>query len=356
MTGREKNPILSVIVPVYNTEQYLEKALDSILASTLKDFELILVDDGSTDGSPTICDRYRDENPERDIKVYHTENHGLSAVRNFGLARASGKYMIYTDSDDWIEPELYETLVDAAEKTQAQAAICGIRYYDEQTGKFEYFKDSLFPQRLAGKVFDFRSCGAVAKGLLDCSTCNKAVLRSFVESNGFFCDEKCNFSEDSRYWAELFFTAERLTLVRGEFYNYRINQTRKSNCVNAKKTYASFAETMRCVMGSMIRRDVFRQYSGEFIAYMTMQFIVAYSAVARERKGAFYRECAAVVAAAGRFRRSKEFSILTRWCIFYVYGVLRHLPYWCGRVALAPFALVSNPGLKKVIRKLTVKG
>ncbi len=351
----DPRPILSVIVPVYNTERYLERALNSILASTLKAVELILVDDGSTDGSPAICDRYQAEHPEWDIKVFHTENHGLSAVRNFGISRAAGKYVICCDSDDWVEPELFEKLTAAAESSGAQAAICGVNYYDESTGKIEHFKDSLFPTRLAGKVFDFRSCGAVIRGLLDCPTWNKVMLKSFIEKNHFRYDEDCDFGEDSRFWAEFFLTADHLVLVPKDLYTYRINQTRPTNCVKAKKEYASFAETLECVRGSMVRCDLFAELAGEFIAYMTMQFTVAYCAISPRRRGDFYRECAQVAKAGGGYRPSRELGFGSRCGVAYIYRILRYLPYWCGSPALLPLVVLNMPGVKKIIRKLVVK-
>jgi len=354
MTGQRENPMLSVVVPVYNTSRYLEKMLDSTLASTFRDFELILVDDGSTDDSPAICDRYRDEHPEFRIRVFHRENRGASAARNFGLSQATGKYVTWCDSDDWMEPELFETLISAAEKAGAQIAVCDIRYYDEQTGKFEHFKDSLFPQSLAGRVFDFRSCGTIIKGLLDCATWNKVFLRSLIVDNGIQFPD--GFGEDNRFWAEAFFAAERMVVAAsGELYNYRINQKRQTVCVTAKKGYFGFAFALGYIKDVMVRRGAFEEFAGEYIAHITMQFIVAYCMVARERRGDFYREFAQLASKCGGYRPSRELGAGMRWCVAYTYWTLRHLPYWCGAVALLPLIALKNPTLKKIIRKLSGK-
>ena len=106
-----KQGLISVIVPVYNVEQYLDRCVCSILNQTYQNLEIILVDDGATDSSGRMCDEYakRDER----IKVVHKQNGGLSDARNAGLAAATGEYIGYVDSDDWIEPDMYEKMYEA---------------------------------------------------------------------------------------------------------------------------------------------------------------------------------------------------------------------------------------------------
>ena len=102
---------VSVIVPVYNTAQYLPGCLDSILVQTFKDFELLLVDDGSTDDSPAICDAYAAK--DKRIRVFHRQNGGVSAARNLGVEQATGKWICYVDSDDEVKPDYLEVMVEA---------------------------------------------------------------------------------------------------------------------------------------------------------------------------------------------------------------------------------------------------
>ena len=102
--------MLSVIVPVYNTEKYLGDCIDSILAQSYDDFEIILVDDGSTDKSGTICDEYAERNNR--VKVIHQENGGVTNARKTGVRNACGTYFSFLDSDDWIHPEMFERMVD----------------------------------------------------------------------------------------------------------------------------------------------------------------------------------------------------------------------------------------------------
>ncbi len=96
------NPKISVIVPVYNVEQYLPRCIDSILAQTFTDFELLLIDDGSRDNSGKICDEYAEKDSR--IRVFHKENGGVSSARNVGLDNTCGEYVSFIDSDDWIGP------------------------------------------------------------------------------------------------------------------------------------------------------------------------------------------------------------------------------------------------------------
>lgn len=170
-------PELSIIVPVYKVEKYLPRCIDSILAQTFGDFELILIDDGSPDGCGRICDEYARK--DKRIVVIHQKNMGVSAARNAGLDIARGRYIGFVDSDDWIEPQMYEVMMDAIRENGADMAVCGVRYADED-GKFTradrlsegvYSRAGLLedvfamPNRLGGgccnKVFDASKIASV---------------------------------------------------------------------------------------------------------------------------------------------------------------------------------------------------
>jgi glycosyltransferase involved in cell wall biosynthesis len=122
---------ISVIVPVYNVEQYIEKCLISILSQTYKNLEIICVNDGSTDASGRICDDFAKK--DHRIIVYHTENRGVSAARNKGLENFTGDYVGFVDSDDWIEPEMYEELLNLLKSKGADIASCGF-FFDNAEG------------------------------------------------------------------------------------------------------------------------------------------------------------------------------------------------------------------------------
>lgn len=125
-------PLLSIIIPIYKVEDYLERCLDSVLAQTYENFQLILVDDGSPDGCGAICDRYAQKDPR--IQVVHKENGGVSSARNAGLAQVKGEWIGWVDPDDWIDPDMYSYLMDAALTGQADVVMCGrVEEYGDHT-------------------------------------------------------------------------------------------------------------------------------------------------------------------------------------------------------------------------------
>lgn len=121
----DQSVLISVIVPVYNVEAYLPRCVDSILAQNYRNLEVILVDDGTKDASDKICDAYAEKDPR--VRVIHKENGGLSSARNAGIAIARGEYLGFVDSDDWIEPEMYETMLSLALQHKVKL-VCAGRY------------------------------------------------------------------------------------------------------------------------------------------------------------------------------------------------------------------------------------
>ncbi len=117
-------PEISVIVPVYNCEKYLEKCINSILSQTFDDLELILINDGSSDNSGKICDEFKEKDSR--VKIVHQKNMGVSVARNVGLDVSEGKYIGFIDGDDYIESDMYEFLYNNIKKNEAEVAICGI--------------------------------------------------------------------------------------------------------------------------------------------------------------------------------------------------------------------------------------
>lgn len=124
--------MISIIVPVYNVEPWLRQCIESIICQTYRNLDIILIDDGSTDGSVAICDEYAAKDAR--VRVFHTENRGLSGARNFGIERAmecSSEYIGFVDGDDWIEPDMYEILLRYAEESGSEVVNCGF-FFDYQ--------------------------------------------------------------------------------------------------------------------------------------------------------------------------------------------------------------------------------
>lgn len=121
--------MISIIVPIYKVEKYLPKCIDSLTNQTLSDIEIILVNDGSPDKCPTICNEYARK--DKRIKVIHQPNSGVSTARNTGLDAAHGEYIGFCDPDDFVAPEMYETMLRTMENNQVDLVACGYEYYDE---------------------------------------------------------------------------------------------------------------------------------------------------------------------------------------------------------------------------------
>lgn len=159
------NPLISFVVPVFNVEEYLEQCVSSILNQTYRNIEVILVDDGSTDNSGNICDSF--SKTDKRVHVIHKSNGGLSSARNAGLRVVSGKYLIFTDSDDFVSPKMAETMFETISSTDSDLVLCGFAYTDEAgnvTTQFnedntpgEYKTDFLLSRIAAGWTF-----GAIA--------------------------------------------------------------------------------------------------------------------------------------------------------------------------------------------------
>lgn len=162
------NELISVIIPVYNVEQYLEECIDSILSSTYQNLEIILVDDGSPDRCPQICDDYAKKDTR--IRVIHQRNQGLSAARNAGLQIATGMYIAFVDSDDVISPVLYEKLVAVMQKENADLVACE---YTRNIEKLDHTCD--YTDEQLHFVLGFEPCLSVLT--------NTPQVRSFTWTN-----------------------------------------------------------------------------------------------------------------------------------------------------------------------------
>jgi glycosyltransferase involved in cell wall biosynthesis len=142
--------LLTIIVPVYNVEHYLEKSIQSICGQTYGNLQILLIDDGSTDGSLTICKEW--EQRDARVKVYTQKNAGVAKTRNRGLALAEGKYVMFVDADDWIEADMLRTMYDLAEENHADAATCMLREVTPEDS------DRLFEENHSGEAVEPKPC------------------------------------------------------------------------------------------------------------------------------------------------------------------------------------------------------
>ena len=208
----EYSPLLSVIVPVYNVEEYLGRCVDSILAQTYKHLEVILVDDGAKDSSGVICDSYAGKDSR--IHVIHKENGGLSSARNAGLDVCCGEYIAFVDSDDWIEPDAYENMLRTALELDVKL-VCGGRYdVSSRTGEK---KEGLCPSKteripaeeLVGRIFTWNQC--------DSSACDKLFHRSLLKNWRFPLGKVC---EDVPVMYRIILETDWVATYGKPIYNY----------------------------------------------------------------------------------------------------------------------------------------
>ena len=173
--------LLSVIVPVYNIKrEYLERCIASICNQTYKNLEILLVDDGSTDGSGAVCDEFARKD-ER-IRVFHKENGGSSSARNLGIENATGEYLGFIDSDDFIEPDMYELLAEAIQKHQVKMAQISRDEIDEEGNKLP---DVCEPPKNELLISTEKMMEELLMHRGDCSYCTRIAHKSLFENNRF---------------------------------------------------------------------------------------------------------------------------------------------------------------------------
>ena len=205
---------LSIIVPIYNVEPYLEACLDSLLSQTIGEFEILLVDDGSKDRSGEIADRYAAAHPEI-IRCMHIDNGGQGRARNLALPLAQGEFVGFIDSDDWIEPDMYEKLYDKAQETGADVVYCDF---------MEHFSDGR--EQILPAAYQAHPLSAAG------SSCNKIFRRTLIGELRF---PEGLWYEDFYFSAVMLVRAAKTAYVREPLYIYRRGQESTMHNNNAAK-------------------------------------------------------------------------------------------------------------------------
>ena len=201
-------PLVSVIVPVYKVEAYLPQCVESIIGQTYQNLEIILVDDGSPDACGSICDDYAKK--DNRIKVFHKHNGGLSDARNYGIAQSTGEYLGFVDSDDWIELDMFEVLVNVAEANKADIVACGFYH--------EYPKRTVVDARVEKKYDNtIHQVSALIKDDIDAFIWNKLYRKTCFSDIAF---PYGRFFEDIFTAHKLFLKATSCIYVSKPFYHY----------------------------------------------------------------------------------------------------------------------------------------
>lgn len=209
--------MISVIVPIYNVEKYLPQCVESLMNQTLKDIEIILVDDGSPDCCPVICDEYAEK--DKRIKVIHQKNAGVSAARNEGLKNAQGAFIGFVDPDDWVAPEIYQSLLDAINETKADLAICGYAYCHENGTADEKRSYKPKPMEIATQKEVMKRMSDIPPSIRH-GVCNKLFYKSLLQDISFPND--LHSSEDVWFLTQYIQRIHSAVIVHEPLYFNRV--------------------------------------------------------------------------------------------------------------------------------------
>lgn len=228
---------LTIVVPVYNAEVYLAACVDSILCQTLPDFELILVDDGSTDSSPVLCDCFAAADSR--VRVIHQENGGLVCARKTGVRAAAGQYIGFVDSDDYIKGDMYEKMLRVALESDADIVHCALIFVyadGREKPQQSLIKSGVFRGDALAK---FKKCmifnGYNADTAIAPSLCTKLVKKSLLEKSQAGIPNNISMGEDAACTYPCLFSAEAVAVLEDSLYYYRQHNT--SMIYRYKKNY-----------------------------------------------------------------------------------------------------------------------
>ena len=224
---------ITVIVAVYNVEKYIEKCLLSICNQTYKNLEIIVVDDGSTDESGNICDKAATHDSR--IQVIHKKNQGVSSARNIGLDLATGDYVTFVDGDDYIDKDMYSSMMKQLSSNDIQMAICSFRYIYYKKNKDE---KSYFTKDIVSQEEYLNSLLKDAFGFYYSVVWNKLISREVIKNNSLVFDEQWQVMEDFGFVLRLLPYVKKIAVCNKPLYNYR-----KNNFGTATNRKISFAES-----------------------------------------------------------------------------------------------------------------
>ena len=250
-------------MPVFNVEKYLRQCLDSLLNQSLSEFEIICVDDGSTDSSLDILKEYQEKDSR--VKVFTQQNKFAGVARNVGLEHASGEYVFFLDSDDFFEPNMFLEVYNQGKKTDADVVIFGARKFDHSTQKYMESANSFRAEYLKDKeVFDHTDYPYTL--LLLTVTCpwTKAYKREFVVTEKLQYQALQN-TNDYFFSIMALCVAKRITTINKEFTNYRVGMNTNLQALKDKKNPLCFSEAVEGVYNELHNRGIYEQLQCAFV-------------------------------------------------------------------------------------------
>ena len=208
-------PLVSIVIPVYNVEKYVLQCLDSLVAQTRSDYEVILINDGATDNSEMLISDYIKQKKLSNFHLFAKANGGMSSARNMGLDKATGEWIMFLDSDDWIEPDCLETLLSVANESGADLIIGGYQAYDQTSARTEVWSNypcdgGSIPQDMHN-LYSFSFIWS------------RLYKKSIIDQNEIRFDERIRYAEDNAWHFDYIRYASSYAYSHKAIYNYRIN-------------------------------------------------------------------------------------------------------------------------------------
>ena len=250
---------VSIIIPVYNVEDYLEECLDSVCAQTLKDIEIICIDDGSTDNSLNILKEYASKDSR--IKIITRKNGGQASARNLGIKKARGEYIAFVDSDDFVEKTMFEKLYSKAQNNSLDISMCKIATYNNQTGEI---KDNVWYYML-GVFRDFKKDVFSHTDTRE-FTCeiavtvyNKIYKTSLLKDNNILFPEGLIF-EDEKFFFDVYLRAKRVSIVDESLYYYRVNRKGSTVEMDRQKDYSDIIQISKEIRETFKKTGNYEDY------------------------------------------------------------------------------------------------
>lgn len=267
------SPAISVIIPVYKCEKYLVQCIESVLNQTFQDFELILVDDGSPDFSPQICDEYAKK--DNRIQVIHKENGGVSSARNEGIKVSRGEYITFIDSDDYVDAEMFEVLYRKIKFNEGDLIISGLRYIFEETKKKKEYSlpDEKF---LMQEIDSFYK--EIKNGFGFSAIYAKLYKTEIIRDNQILYAEDFSILEDGSFVLEYLQYCSSCILANEVFYNYRqasemsLMKAFNSNAINALEYYKKKGEWLESVLNKENANDYYIHLYSLFYSFLIQIF------------------------------------------------------------------------------------
>lgn len=269
---------MSVIIPVYNIEAHLRQCLDSVAGQTLKDIEIICVDDGSTDASPLILAEYAVKDSR--FQILTQENAGPGSARNAGLEQARGEFLIFLDSDDWFEPDFLEQILRRAQKTGADVTICRAVEFETDSGRERSSEWMLKTQYLPGEAF---APGEIAEHIFQFTygwPWDKLYRMDFIRDTKLSFPELPN-SEDLVFAFQSLVLAERIAVLNKVLVHHRVNRmTSVSNSRRLEPEVPYHAALM--LQDALRKNDLYRIFERSFVTWAA-EFLIWNVASIEER-------------------------------------------------------------------------